>query len=81
MNKGSGPLDQRSTKQLKSAAIHTSICMELHFGMGWMWFDHSKSGLLAADWTRFLDDVLNPHVTSFHPTCSGESDGRPNGSH
>jgi hypothetical protein len=39
--------------------------------MGWMRFDHSKSGLLAADWTRFLDEVFNPHVTSFRPTCFG----------
>jgi len=45
--------------------------MELHFGMGWMRFDHSKSGLLAADWTCFLDEVFNPHVTSFRPTCFG----------
>jgi hypothetical protein len=54
--------------------------MELHFGMGWMRFDQSKSGLLAADWTRFLNDVLNPHVTSFRPTCFGLKDDRPNGS-
>jgi hypothetical protein len=32
-----------------------------------MRFDHSKSGLLAADWTRVMDAVLNPHVTSFRP--------------
>ena len=51
------------------SAIHTSICMELHFAMGWMKFDHSKSDLLAADWTRVMDDVLNPHVTL--PPVSG----------
>jgi hypothetical protein len=45
--------------------------MELHFGMGWMKFDHSKSDLLAADWTRFMDDVLNPHVTPFRPDMFG----------
>jgi len=37
--------------------------------MGWMKFDHSKSDLLAADWTRVMDDVLNPHVTL--PPVSG----------
>jgi hypothetical protein len=46
--------------------------------MGWMKFDHSKSDLLAADWTRVMDDVLNPHVTSPFPA---EGDGCPNGSH
>jgi hypothetical protein len=37
--------------------------------MGRMRFNHSKDGLLAADWTRFVDNALNPHVTSFCPTC------------
>jgi hypothetical protein len=59
-------------------AIHTSICVELNFRMGWMRFDHSKGGDLAAYWTSFTDEVLNAHVTSFPPT--GEGDGRPNSS-
>ena len=50
-------------------AIHTSICVERYSGMCWMRFDHGKSGLLAADWTRVMDDVLNPHVTL--PPVSG----------
>jgi hypothetical protein len=45
----------------------TSVCMELFFGMGWMRFDHSKSGLLAADRTPVFDTVLKAHVTSFPP--------------
>jgi hypothetical protein len=62
------------------SAIHASICVERYSGMGWMRFDHGKSGLLAADRTRVMDDVLNPHVTSFRP-FRGEGDGCPNGSH
>jgi hypothetical protein len=46
--------------------------------MGWMRFDHSESDLLAADWTRIVDDVLNPHVTS-SARHQGEGDGSPNG--
>ena len=33
------------------SAIHTSICMELHFGMGWTRFNYSKSGLLPMEGT------------------------------
>jgi hypothetical protein len=55
--------------------------MEFHFWMGRMRFNHSKDGLLAADWTGFVDDALNPHVTSFRPTCRVKAMDRPNGSH
>jgi hypothetical protein len=42
--------------------------MEHRFGVGWMRFDNSKGGLLAADWARLKGDVLYLHVTSCRPT-------------
>ena len=49
------------------AAVITTKCVQLYFGMSWMRFDRSKRGLLAADLARFRDDVFDPHMISFRP--------------
>ena len=37
-------------------AVVTTKCVQLYFGMSWMRFDRSKTGLLAANVARFRDD-------------------------